>query len=138
MSISMRLHTLVTTEVEEMSEKKHILEFYPGVIFMIPKTAGGSCCLKPMAKQTERSREMYRFARHLQWENRDNIDFLIPSKSESRVRAFIKWKKFKTKVRMWRLGIKKLPALVLDGRVMCQGFLDTDNLRGNFPNILQT
>ena len=112
-----------------MSEKMHVLEFYPEVIFTIPKTAGGSCCLKPVAKQTERSRGMYRFAKHMQWENRDNIDLVIPSKTETRVRALMKWKKFMAKVRMWRLGIKKLPALVLDGKVICQGLLSTNNLK---------
>jgi len=121
-----------------MAERKHVLEFFPEVIFTVPKAVGGSCCLKPVARQTERSREMYRFARHIQWENRDNIVFVIPSKTESRVRALIKWKKFKAKLRMWRLGIRKLPALVLDGMVMCQGFFDTDSLRGKITNTLQT
>lgn len=106
-----------------MTDKKRVLEFYPEVIFTIPETVGGSCCLKPVAKQTPRSREMYRLARHMQWEDRDNIDFVIPSKSESRVRTIVKWRKFKARVRMWRLGIKKLPALVLDGKILYQGNL---------------
>lgn len=107
-----------------MTRKGHMLEFYPEVIFTIPKTTGGSCCLKPIPKQTELSRKMYRYARHMQWENRDDIDLVIPSKSESTVRAFVKWRKFKTRVRMWRLGIKRLPALVMDGEVLFQGELD--------------
>jgi hypothetical protein len=102
------------------------LEFFPEVIFVIPEAPGGSCCLKPIAKQTESSRKMFRFAKHIQWENRDKVEFTIPSKSDSRVRAFVKWKKFMARLRMWKLGIKKLPALVLDGRILFQGKLNPD------------
>lgn len=109
-----------------MKGRKHRLEFFPDVIFTIPEAPGGSCCLKPIAKQTNRSREMYRFAKRQQWENRDKVDLMIPSKSESRVRAIMKWRKFKARLRMWRLGIKKLPALVLDGKVIFQGELNPD------------
>ncbi|UCF08844.1 MAG: hypothetical protein JSW28_03905 [Thermoplasmata archaeon] len=112
-----------------MTEKTHVLEFYPEVIFTIPKTAGGSCCLKPVPKQTQRSREMLRFAKHAQWENKDKIDFVIPSKTETRIRVLVKWKKFGAKLRMWRLGIEKLPALVLDGKVLCQGKLTINELK---------
>ncbi len=105
----------------------HVLEFYPEVIFVIPEAPGGSCCLKPIAKQTERSRKMYRFAKHLQWKNSGAMELEVPSKTESRVRALVKWKKFLAKVRMWRLGIKELPALVLDGKVIFQGDLNLDH-----------
>lgn len=110
-----------------MSGTKHRLEFFPEVIFTIPETSGGSCCLKPIAKQTNRSREMYRFAKRQQWKNEDKLELLIPSKSESKVRALIKWRKFKARQRLRRLGIKKLPALVLDGKVLCQGKLTLDD-----------
>lgn len=109
-----------------MSGFKHRLEFFPEVIFTIPEAPGGSCCLKPIAKQTEQSRKMYRYAKKLQWKNGDKVDLRIPSKSESRVRAIMKWRKFKARLRMWRLGIKKLPALVLDGEVIFQGELNLD------------
>lgn len=109
-----------------MKDQKHKLEFFPEVIFLIPKAPGGSCCLKPIAKQTEQSRKMYRYAKELQWKNGDKIDLTIPSKSESRVRAIVKWRKFRARLRMWRLGIKKLPALVLDGKVIFQGKLNPD------------
>jgi hypothetical protein len=122
--ILMRMHISQTKRGLLMTGKKHMLEFYPEVIFTIPKTAGGSCCLKPIPKQTKRSRKMYRYAKHMQWEKRDEIDLVIPSKTESRVRILIKWRKFKTRIRMWRLGIEKLPALVLDGRVLFQGELN--------------
>ncbi|UCG67959.1 MAG: hypothetical protein JSV09_08930 [Thermoplasmata archaeon] len=82
--------------------------------------------MKPIAKQTDRSRKMYRFAKHLQWKNKDKMELLIPSKSESRVRAIMKWKKFKARMRLRRLRIEILPALVLDGKVLCQGKLDLD------------
>jgi hypothetical protein len=104
-----------------MNEKKHVMEFYPEVIFTIPRTAGGSCCLKSVPKQTERSRKMYKFAKHLHWQNKDRIDFMIPSKSESRIRVIIKIQKFMARLRMWRLGIHQLPALVYDNKVLCQG-----------------
>ena len=109
-----------------MTRPKHRLEFFPEVIFTIPKSPGGSCCLKPVPKQTPRSREMYRFARHLKWKNKDDIEFTIPSKSESRVRALVKWRKFRARMRLRRLRIETLPALVLDGKVLCQGKLDLD------------
>jgi hypothetical protein len=102
------------------------LEFFPEVIFVIPEAPGGSCCLKPIAKQTERSRKMYRFAKHLQWKNKGAVELEIPSKTESRVRAFVKWKKFLARLRMRRLKIKELPALVLDGKVIFQGDLNPD------------
>jgi hypothetical protein len=102
------------------------LEFFPEVIFVIPEAPGGSCCLKPMAKQTERSRKMYRFAKHLLWKNKETLELEIPSKTDSRVRALVKWRKFKARVRMWGLGINKLPALVLDGKVIFQGDLNPD------------
>ncbi|MEE9151077.1 MAG: hypothetical protein V3U20_04495 [Thermoplasmata archaeon] len=106
-----------------MSETKHRLEFFPEVIFTIPKAPGGSCCLKPVPKQTDRSREMYRFAKSLQWKNKDKLELLIPSKSESRVRVLVKWRKFLARMRLRRLRIKTLPALALDGKVLCQGKL---------------
>lgn len=109
-----------------MSKQKHKLEFFPEVIFTIPKAPGGSCCLKPIPKQTRRSKEMYRYAKHLLWKNKDNMELIIPSKSESRVRAFVKWKKFKARMRLRRLGIKTLPAMVLDGKLIYQGELDLD------------
>lgn len=109
-----------------MKYRKHRLEFFPEVIFTIPEAPGGSCCLKPIARQTEQSREMYRYAKQLQWKNRDKLELEIPSKSESRVRAIVKWRKFRARLRMWRLGIKKLPALVLDGKVISQGELNLD------------
>lgn len=107
-----------------MPRPKHRLEFFPEVIFTIPKSSGGSCCLNPIPKQTERSREMYRFAKHLKWKKGDGIEFTIPSKSESRVRAFVKWRKFRARMRLRKLKIDTLPALVLDGKVLCQGKLD--------------
>ena len=109
-----------------MTTKKHVIEFYPEVIFTISKTAGGSCCLKPIPKQTDRSRKMYRYVKHLQWKNKNSIDLVIPSKTDSRVRAVVKWRKLLARVRMWRLGIKELPALVLDGKVIFQGGLNPD------------
>jgi hypothetical protein len=109
--------------VLNMSGPMHRLEFFPEVVFLIPEAPGGSCCLKPIAKQTDRSREMYRFAKSLYSKNRENLELVIPSKSESRVRAFVKWKKFKARMRLRRLRIEKLPALVLDGKVLCQGKL---------------
>jgi hypothetical protein len=109
-----------------MLKAKHKLEFFPKIIFTIPEAPGGSCCLKPIPKQTEESRKMYRFAKHLQFKNKDNLDFVIPSKTESRVRAIMKWKKFKARMRLRKLRIDTLPALVLDGKVLCQGKLTLD------------
>ncbi len=109
-----------------MPKSKHKLEFFPEVIFTIPEAPGGSCCLKPIPKQTAKSREMLRFAKHLQWKSKEDLELVIPSKTESRIRAVIKWRKFKARMRLRRLGIEKLPALVLDGKVLCQGNVKLD------------
>lgn len=69
---------------------------------------------------------MYRFAKKLKWKNKDTLELEIPSKSDSRVRAIMKWKKFKARMRLRKLKIDTLPALVLDGRVLCQGKLTLD------------
>ncbi len=105
----------------------HRLEFFPEVIFVIPEAPGGSCCLKPVPKQTEESRKMHRFAKKLKWKNKDTLELTIPSKCESRVRAVMKWQKFKARMRLSRLGITELPALVLDGKILCQGKLTMDD-----------
>ena len=100
---------------------KHTLEFFPEVIFTLPEGNVGGCCLKPVAKQTDRSRKMYMFAQHLQQRYKNKLNFTIPSKTDTRVRAKMKWQKFKARMRMRRLGIKELPALALDGKVLFQG-----------------
>jgi hypothetical protein len=109
-----------------MSRIKHKLEFFPKVIFCIPEAPGGSCCLKPIPKQTDESRKMYRFAKKLKWKNKETMELEIPSKTESRIRAIMKWKKFKARMRLRKLKIDTLPALVLDGKVLCQGKLTLD------------
>jgi hypothetical protein len=116
-----------------MSQSKHTLEFFPEVIFTLPEGNVGGCCLKPVAKQTERSRKMYIFAKHLKHRYRDKLDFVIPSKTETRIRAKMKWKKFKARMRMRRLGVKKLPALALDGKILFQGDQKID---GDFDLIM--
>lgn len=68
-----------------------------------------------------------RYAKHLVWKNKESYEMVIPSQSDSRIRAIVKWKKFKARMRMRRLGIDTLPALVLDGKVLCQGKLDLGN-----------
>lgn len=109
-----------------MPEHKHTLEFFPEVIFTLPGGQAGGCCLKPVAKQTERSRRMYKFAQHLQYKYKGSLDFIIPSKTETRVRAKMKWKKFQARMRMRRLGVKELPALALDGKALFQGDQEID------------
>ena len=109
-----------------MSKPKHTLEFFPEVIFTLPEGNVGGCCLKPVAKQTERSRKMFMFARHLKHKYTDNLDFVIPSKTETRVRAKMKWRKFKARMRMRRLGVRELPALALDGKIIFQGDQEID------------
>ncbi len=109
-----------------MSGSIHKLEFYPEVIFTIPEAPGGSCCLKPVPKQTKESRRMYRFAKHLKWKNKDKVELIIPSKTETKVRAIAKFRKFKARMRLRKLGINTLPALALDGKVLCQGKLNLD------------
>lgn len=47
---------------------------------------------------------------------------MIPSKTNSRIIPVKKYKQFKANVRIKKLGIKKLPALALEGKVLCEGF----------------
>lgn len=110
-----------------MVDEKHRLEFYPEVIFVISESALGGYSVRPIPKQSKNSKEMYRFAQRLSWQNRDKIELVTPSRCESKVLAQVKWKKFKIKIRLWRLGILKLPALVFHDKVLCQGKLDLDD-----------
>jgi hypothetical protein len=113
-------------KMEKMVEKI-LLEFFPEIIVEIPESPGGSCCLKPMVRQSKNSQKMYLLAQHIQWKFRDSIDLVIPSKSDSRVMPVKKYKQFKTDQRRKRLGIQKLPALVLAGKVLCEGKIPSEN-----------
>ena len=97
------------------------LEFFPEIIFEIPKCPDGCCCLKPVVTQSKRSRKMYILAQHIQWKYKHRLDLIIPSKTDSRIIPVKKFKQFKADLRIKRLGIQKLPALVLAGRVICEG-----------------
>lgn len=97
------------------------LEFFPEIIVEIPESPGGSCCLKPMIRQSKNSQKMYLLAQHIQWKYKDIIELVIPSKTDSRVMPVKKYKQFKTDQRRKRLGIQKLPALALAGKVLCEG-----------------
>ncbi len=103
-----------------MSEKR-ILEFYPEIVIEIPESLGGSCCLKPIVTQSKNSRKMYLFAQHLKWKYRDRLNLVIPTKSNSKILLVRKYKGFKANIRKKKLGIRKLPALVISGKILCEG-----------------
>jgi hypothetical protein len=103
-----------------MSGKK-ILEFYPEIVIEIPENPGGSCCLKPIVTQSKISKKMYLFAQHLKWKYKDRINLEIPTKSDSRILLVRKYKQFVADLRKKRLGISKLPALVISDRILCEG-----------------
>lgn len=103
-----------------MSEKIK-LEFFPEIIQELPESPGGSCCLKPLIRQSNTSQKMYLLAQHIQWKFKDRIELVIPSKTDSRVIPVKKYRQFKADQRKKRLKIKKLPALALAGRVLCEG-----------------
>ena len=66
---------------------------------------------------------MYLLAQHLQWKFKKNITLIVPSKTDSRILPVKKYKQFKADWHKRRYGITKLPALVLSGRVLCEGEL---------------
>jgi hypothetical protein len=112
--------------MEKMVEKIS-LEFFPEIIVEIPESPGGSCCLKPMVRQSKDSQKMYLLAQHIQWKYKDSIELVVPSKTDSRVMPVKKYKQFKTDQRRKRLGIQKLPALALAGKVLCEGEVPSEN-----------
>ena len=103
-----------------MSDKVK-LEFFPEIIQELPESPGGSCCLKPVIRQSNNSQKMYLMAQHLQWKFKDRVELVIPSKTDSRVIPVKKYRQFKADWRQKRLKIQKLPALALAGRVLCEG-----------------
>ena len=107
--------------------EKISLEFFPEIIVEIPESPGGSCCLKPMVRQSKISQKMYLLAQHIRWKFKDSIELVIPSKTDSRVIPVKKYKQFKTDQRRKRLGIQKLPALALAGKVLCEGRIPFEN-----------
>jgi hypothetical protein len=105
---------------DDMTEKI-LLEFFPQIILEIPESPGGSCCLKPVVTQSKESRRMYLFAQHIRWKYKDRIDLEIPSKSISRILFVKKYRQLKADLRLKRLKIKRLPAIVLANQVLCEG-----------------
>ena len=106
---------------------KHQLEFYPEIVLTIPESIGGSCCLKPVVKETERSHKMHMFAYHLYWIHRDRIQLIIPTQCLSRIHVVNKWRNFLARRRLKRLCVKEIPALVMDGTVLCEGCIGDAN-----------
>jgi hypothetical protein len=64
---------------------------------------------------------MQRFAERISDIYSNELKLTIPSKCESRIRPLVKWVKFRASIRLWRLGIETLPAIALDGEVLCEG-----------------
>ena len=106
--------------------EKILLEFFPEIILEIPESPGGSCCLKPMVSQSKNSKKMYILAQHLEWKFRNRLNLVIPTKSESRIMLIKKYIQFKADMRKRRLGINRIPALVLNGMVLCEGSVPTE------------
>jgi hypothetical protein len=111
--------------MEAMSEKI-LLEFFPELIFELPEAPGGSCCLKPILTQSKNSKKMYLFAQHLRWKFKDNVELVIPSKTKSRILLVKKYIQFKADWRKKRIGVQRLPALALAGKLLCQGALPNE------------
>jgi len=118
---------------------KHLLEFYPEIVLTLPDSVGGSCCLKPVVRETERSQTMSMFAYHLYWLNRDSLELIIPTKCTSRIHAVNKWRNFKARMRLKRLGVKERPALVMDTIVICEGCInDAETIEAQVREYLNT
>lgn len=101
--------------------EKLLLEFFPEIVQLLPESPGGSCCLKPIITQSKLSKQMYALAQHIRWKYNDKIELIIPSKSESRVTLVKKYQQLKSDQRLRKLGIRKLPALALAGKIILQG-----------------
>jgi hypothetical protein len=123
----------------DIMTEKILLEFFPKIVVEIPESPGGSCCLKPIIKQSKSSQKMYLLAQHIRWKHQDLIDLIIPSKSDSRVIPVKKYKQFIADWRKKRLDIKKLPALALNGEVLCQGEnISEDEIEKKVKRILRS
>ncbi len=103
-----------------MSEKI-LLEFFPEIVQLIPESPGGSCCLKPIVTQSKVSKLMYVLAQHIKWKYSDKVELVIPSKSDSRVTLVKKYQQLRSNQRLRKLGIHKLPALVLADNIILEG-----------------
>ncbi|WP_455391714.1 hypothetical protein [[Eubacterium] cellulosolvens] len=69
---------------------------------------------------------------------KNKVELLIPSKTDSRVIPVKKYKQFRADQRKKRLGINKLPALVLAGKVLCEGKIpSTKWLENTVKEILE-
>ena len=97
------------------------LEFFPEIKFEIPESPGGSCCLKPVIKQSKASQLMYILAQHLEWKFGKRLKLKIPSKTESKITPVKKYHQFKADRRKKKIGVHKLPALALGGKKLCEG-----------------
>lgn len=99
------------------------MEFFPDVHFIIPKYMAGGCCVKAVPEQTEESRRMYLFAQLVRGDYKEEMELVVPSKVNTKAYGKIKWKKFLAGRRIAKMKINMLPALALDGKVLCQGCL---------------
>ncbi len=114
------------------------LEFFPEIIQVLPESPGGSCCLKPVIRQSNNSQKMYQLAQHIQWKFKDRLELEIPSKTDSRIILVRKYKQFIADLRKKRLSIKKLPALALAGKILCEGQPPSEKkLEKNVAEVLE-
>ena len=63
---------------------------------------------------------MYALAQHINWKYHDKIELVVPSKSDSRVSIVKKYTQFQADRRMKKVGLKKIPALVLNGEIILE------------------
>jgi hypothetical protein len=106
--------------------EKILLEFFPELEFQIPSSPGGSCCLKPTVAQSKRSLRMYIQAQHIRSKFRNHVELKIPSKTKSKIILVKKYTNYKAYRRGKKLGVMRLPALALNGRILCQGTVLTE------------
>lgn len=107
--------------------EKLLLEFFPEIIQLIPESPDNCCSLKAIITQSKLSKQMYALAQHINWKYQDKIELVVPSKSDSRVSLVKKYTQFQADRRMKKVGLKKIPALVLNGKILIEGELLTEN-----------
>jgi serine kinase of HPr protein (carbohydrate metabolism regulator) len=99
------------------------LEFFPEIVQLIPESPDACCTLKAIITQSKLSKQMYALAQHINWKYHKKIELVVPSKSESRVSLVKKYTQYQADRRMKKVGLKKIPALVLNGEILIEGEL---------------
>ena len=102
-------------------QNKIIIEFFPELELHIPKSHSGDNFLKPMVVQSKNSFRMYILAQLIRSKYNNKLNQELSSVIKPHIIVVKKYTNYKTYRLGKKLGIKRLPALVLNGIILCQG-----------------